>query len=184
MLTVAWSQSARPHSFRLLSATLISIPARDQTPFHPLATGHGALWTTSNSATYKKDNNASLYPPSHVHEIQIQKSMRYFAKNWETCDDLCITFWKDLSVNLSVNVLNIPSFPMVSFSPHWLTHRQKQLVINTFFVGKKLCFKPIFKQMSKYFFSFINLNTSMLEVITGQTIEQANFCLLSGFGCC
>lgn len=40
---MAGSQPARSHSFRFFSVTLISNPASDQTPLHPLSTGHRAL---------------------------------------------------------------------------------------------------------------------------------------------
>lgn len=52
MLTVAGSRSAHPHIFRFITVTLIPDPTGDQTPLHPLSTGHRALWRQTDTQSH------------------------------------------------------------------------------------------------------------------------------------
>lgn len=93
MLTVAGSWSARSHGFRFFSITLISNPASDQTPLHPLPTGHRALWksTISNSLTHSKTSSfwrAELKQEKQVTETTVHVTLT----GWDKSRQLIILF--------------------------------------------------------------------------------------------
>lgn len=61
LLTMARSWPAWSHSLRLLSSTLISDAAGDQTSLHPLSTGHRALRRSRQPFTHRQQKNGGNF---------------------------------------------------------------------------------------------------------------------------